>query len=974
MAEALGIASSIITLIEISHTIVGYLKDVKEAPKERDKLSKELSTLEIYLGTVNQLTRIADADDPWLATTQRLSGPFVQLGLLLQDLKKKLEPASDGIGKMKQRLLWRFSKENVEDALKKIERIKTLVIVAVQHDHAALSRAMNEALAIVNTKVDSISDNTKCIKHDVNLVGRNVAKVDDKVTHMDGEITQLQTQMQKDQDDEMLMRVIAWLTDLNFKSVQAEKLSQRVGDTGRWFLESQQFRKWVDGSAPSSCLWCPGNPGVGKTILASIIIDHLQSLPVEHEKKTPVLSIFCDYRSAAAQTVANLLCSVLKQLGQGHGFSSPTMSLYSQCLRDGTRPSFKTLAEVLSRELKLFDRVYIVLDALDEFTDDNRGVLINTMRSLGDNIHLLVTSRYIGTVTSLFEKDIRLDIQAADDDIKSYIKSRLSCGRLSRHIKGQGDLHKAILTGVAEKARGMFLLAGLHMDSLAQTTNRKILRDTLGGLPDNMANAYDKTLERVDSQGMHDRDLAYRIFGWVAFARRPLTVLELRHALAVEPGMTALDPDNLYDDDLLGSVCAGLVVMDWAYTEFRHFQLGGPIMRFVHYTTQEYFISRHNDLFPNIQDKITRTCLTYMSFDNLALPRTVLEARLPDRSRSDLTICLRQLAEKHPFLYYSSSCWAYHAKGKVEHSIQEEIIAFLGVARNRVAADTFRAVLTFHGTDSLTPSPLQFAAYHGLVHIMEALLNQGADTQGELLLIAAAQGGHLDMVKLLLSRASVDVNQVDPKKRCTPLIEAASQGHEEVVKAILESKHMNSLNSVDQFGDSALFWAISRSCLGVVRILLAAPGINVTLNNNSGRSPLAHAVHFGQGDIVGMLLKRGDIDPDARSPLTKRTPLFYAAELGHANIVEMLLQTGRVDVNSKDCDGCTAFMIAVSHKNRKAAEILLGHPGIDVKIKDERGKTAYSHANAKLRWWLGYVVPVAVIFLIRRTGVPVGTV
>ncbi len=115
--------------------------------------------------------------------------------------------------------------------------------------------------------------------------------------------------------------------------------------------------------------------------------------------------------------------------------------------------------------------------------------------------------------------------------------------------------------------------------------------------------------------------------------------------------------------------------------------------------------------------------------------------------------------------------------------MQEEIIAFLGVARNRVAADTFRAVLTFHGTVSSTPSPFQFAAYHGLVHIMKTLLNQGADMQGELLLIAAAQGGHLDMVKLLLSQAGVNVNQVDPKKKITPLIEAAGGQGDLGVKA-----------------------------------------------------------------------------------------------------------------------------------------------------------------------------------------------
>ncbi|KAK0438147.1 uncharacterized protein EV420DRAFT_1280221 [Desarmillaria tabescens] len=135
MADALGIASSIVTLVEISHTIVGYLKDVKEASKECDKLSKELSNLAIYLETVNKLTQTADANDPWLATAQRLSSPFMQLDILLKNLKKKLEPASDGMGKMKQRLLWKFTKESVEDALKKIERIKSLVIVAVQHDH-----------------------------------------------------------------------------------------------------------------------------------------------------------------------------------------------------------------------------------------------------------------------------------------------------------------------------------------------------------------------------------------------------------------------------------------------------------------------------------------------------------------------------------------------------------------------------------------------------------------------------------------------------------------------------------------------------------------------------------------------------------------------------------------------------------------------------------------------------------------------
>ncbi|PBK87744.1 hypothetical protein ARMGADRAFT_862203, partial [Armillaria gallica] len=351
-----------------------------------------------------------------------------------------------------------------------------------------------------------------------------------------------------------------WLTGLSFKSIQAEKLSQRVGDTGCWFLESEQFQKWVDGSAPSSCLWCPGHPGVGKTILASIVIDYLQSL--DYEEKTLILNIFCDYKSAATQTIANLLCSLLKQLVQDNGLSGPITSLYNQFYFDLTPPALSVLTKILSQELKSFSHVYIVLDALDEFTDDKQEELINKMRSLGDNIHLLVTSREIPKIGRLFEEDARLDIQATDADITTFVADKLSRGDLANLINGCDDLGEVILTGVVEKASGMFLLASLHMDSLTQSTNQKILKDILKELPDNMKNAYDETMERVYHQGKYKSALASCIFGWIVFARRPLTVLELQHALAVELGTMTLNPDNLCSEDLLGSVCGGLVVID----------------------------------------------------------------------------------------------------------------------------------------------------------------------------------------------------------------------------------------------------------------------------------------------------------------------------------------------------------------------------------------------------------------------------
>ncbi len=158
MAEALGIASSIVALTEVSWTIFEYLKDVKEASKEHHSLSMELLGLVHWLDEVEPLTDMAESNDLWLVMMEQLSGPVMRLTMLLNDLTKEFELALSGtyrtmekatepgtekvkgglsekVKAVKHRLLWKFKKESVEDALKKMERIKSLMIVAVQHDH-----------------------------------------------------------------------------------------------------------------------------------------------------------------------------------------------------------------------------------------------------------------------------------------------------------------------------------------------------------------------------------------------------------------------------------------------------------------------------------------------------------------------------------------------------------------------------------------------------------------------------------------------------------------------------------------------------------------------------------------------------------------------------------------------------------------------------------------------------------------------
>jgi hypothetical protein len=59
------------------------------------------------------------------------------------------------------------------------------------------------------------------------------------------------------------------------------------------------------------------------------------------------------------------------------------------------------------------------------------------------------------------------------------------------------------------------------------------------------------------------------------------------------------------DIETIISVCAGLVIMDKQLS----------VVQLVHYTTQEYLDSIQAQKFPDMQQEITCTLLTFLAFD-----------------------------------------------------------------------------------------------------------------------------------------------------------------------------------------------------------------------------------------------------------------------------------------------------------------------------------------------------------------------
>jgi hypothetical protein len=100
------------------------------------------------------------------------------------------------------------------------------------------------------------------------------------------------------------------------------------------------------------------------------------------------------------------------------------------------------------------------------------------------------------------------------------------------------------------------------MDSLSCLLRPREIRAALESLSDSIDVAYEQVVARIEEQTESRKTLARRVLSWVTYSRRHLSLQELQHALAVIPGMKEVDDDDIYNQDLLTSVCVGLVVVD----------------------------------------------------------------------------------------------------------------------------------------------------------------------------------------------------------------------------------------------------------------------------------------------------------------------------------------------------------------------------------------------------------------------------
>jgi uncharacterized protein len=315
--------------------------------------------------------------------------------------------------------------------------------------------------------------------------------------------------------------------------------------------------------------------------------------------------------------------------------------------------------------------------------------------------------------------------------------------------------------------------------------------------------------------------------------------------------------------------------------------------------------------------------------------------------------------------------------------------------------------------DNRSDNPFLYASAESLLDIVNLTIEAGADTRltnrfGGTALIPAAERGHVEIVRELLTRTEVDVNHVN-NLGWTALLEAiilsdGGERHQQIVQLLVE--HGANLNIPDKNGITPLEHAQARGFTQIEQILvstaqardqvliaaaehgnlehvkqLLAQGASVTARDEQGKTALIAAAYHNNLPIAELLVRAGTYvnvqDQTKQSAylistsegyldllrLTLQagadvhskdsyngTGLIRAAERGHVEIIQELLKT-EIDVNHVNNLGWTALLEAIilgdgGPRHTEVVQLLV-ESGADVNLADSNGITPLAHARQR---------------------------
>jgi hypothetical protein len=656
-----------------------------------------------------------------------------------------------------------------------------------------------------------------------------------------------------------------------------DNIEPRHSNTCQWILRLEEYLSWI--SQPRGLLWIKGKPGAGKSTLMAFLHSELRESPDRNQGIR--LDFFFTARGTVMQrTPLGMLRSLLNQIFYWDVRVRPQVreTYVQRCAQFGNRERkwewpHRLLEDMLADAILVsatHKQVFVFVDALDEAGAESAQQLAGYFHKLSEraerNMALVKTCISCRHYLIVNQRGLEITVEDHnDEDIAAYIKDSLIAVSLAGDIL-QSIAWKNLLFELTWRAHRVFQWAHIIMPlvsrKLLDGDSPETIRLWLPKVPADLEDMYKYILYHVIEED--NRMQSFLFFQWVCFAERPLTVTEMRYALAADNAELSASPKQWQTmSDLVDTnehMKRKIKALSGGLAETVSRGSSDETIQVVHQSVNDFFRSKGlailgNVVNPNMlpigSDKIfnvrrrsiehvyffflhrrwqQKACkvkekMLFSAIDQCFLMRPSifsymlqkLEAIVELWYRRRFVFCTNQLANGYNFnRRYGIVAQTFLAGTTLMHAATAanmvDVIEWLVITEGRIAE-----------VDDEGNTALHAAAQWGRTAAAKILQEKGADCEarnknGETPLLKASARGHLEFVEWLL-HIGVQINTQTGKSGCA-LQTASLEGDEGIVKILLGAGA--EINAQGGEYGNALQAASFGGSANVVRMLLDA--------------------------------------------------------------------------------------------------------------------------------------------------------
>ncbi|KAK0627294.1 hypothetical protein B0T14DRAFT_134439 [Immersiella caudata] len=339
--------------------------------------------------------------------------------------------------------------------------------------------------------------------------------------------------------DSSRKRLLEWLAPPAIANV-LESIERKEG-TAQWIFHDSTYKEWLNthplpqeprmwNNMPPWVLWVHGNPGCGKTVLASSVVG--KTIDDGEQGPGTVCYFFFKYNDPKYSTIEAAYRSILAQILHQNRHDVDLLDKFMLSGSDDLTPSAsgqqtatpKELADLVRLCTNSLGQITLILDAIDE--SDEPDMVARWLKDLADTtpVKLVCFSRpSVNDLQALVPptRQVKFDRSHIKADIKIFLLDSLQDlvdeGKLTQSVGNIDTLADILVYG----ADGMFLWAKLmvkYLNSPALTPTSRLRTIHSVRFPEGLDAMYDRIALLISQLHAAERDLARRVLVWLHYA------------------------------------------------------------------------------------------------------------------------------------------------------------------------------------------------------------------------------------------------------------------------------------------------------------------------------------------------------------------------------------------------------------------------------------------------------------------------